>query len=129
VGDLVAEHSSQIVGASAGVLQDVVEQTGLEADQVHVEVGEDESDVEGVDDIGVAGVPDLVPMALGGKAIRAFEDADILPRPELSDLGFELAEELPGLVRGAQFGGSNGLGGIRRHKRLGRRVNAARILL
>ena len=50
VGDLVAEALADLGERHLGVLDDVVEERGLERGRVHVEFGEDQSDLDGVVD-------------------------------------------------------------------------------
>ena len=55
----------------AGVLDDVVQHGGHQALVIHVHVGEDAGDGEGVGDVGLAAAPDLAEMGLLGEIVGA----------------------------------------------------------
>ncbi len=59
VGDLVAEALADLVERNLGVLHDVVKQRGLQRRGVHVQLGEDESDLDGVVDERLAALAAL----------------------------------------------------------------------
>jgi len=56
---LFAEFLANLLDGDAGILDHVVQQTGLDGDRIHAHVGEDESDGGRVDHVGLAGVARL----------------------------------------------------------------------
>ena len=59
LGDLVAEALANLGERDLGVLDDVVQQRGLERRRVHVQLGEDERDLDGVVDERLAALAHL----------------------------------------------------------------------
>ena len=66
VRHVVAEGLADSLDGGEGVLDDVVEQAGGDADHVQLHVGQDVGDLEGMDEVGLAGMADL-PLVLQGR--------------------------------------------------------------
>ena len=70
LGDLAAESPGDLGVGDAAVLLDVVDERRGDGRGVELEVGDGPGGVERMGDVGVAGLADLVAMALFGEAIR-----------------------------------------------------------
>ena len=93
-GHLVAELLADLFQSRGGIFDHIVQEPGLEADHVHVHVGQLAGDQQGMGHVGFAGDPGLAQVAVGREAIGALQRA---PDPPWG--GFP-AGALPGRGRG-----------------------------
>ncbi len=124
-----AKILANILDSDAGILHHVVQQAGLNADQVHPHVGQEVGDHQRMNHVGVAGVTCLELVIVQGEAKGLFELGEIVARPCLPHLGTQVREELiyrrlrrrgrrqaPAGVRrdvnAAWFGGHNSIVGV-----------------
>ena len=92
VGDLVAEALADLVERDVGVLDDVVQQRGLERGGVQVQLGEDERDLERVVDERLAALAHLALVRLPGELVGLVETGEVGVRVVRPDLRFYLFE-------------------------------------
>ena len=76
-----------------------MQQTGLDADQVHVHVGQDEGYVQGMEDVGFAGGAHLPFVALDGEPVSLLELREVLARAQDPEPGLDLTVQALDLCR------------------------------
>ena len=76
--DLLAEQLLDLLGGRQRVLDDVVKQACDDRRRVELHVGQDVGDLEGVNEVGLAGLPDLPLVGEGREDVRAAEQLDVL---------------------------------------------------
>ena len=106
VGDLVAETLFDLFGGDVGVFDGVVEEAGSDGGGVHLELGEDQADFEGMDDVGLAGGALLAFVLLQGEGPGLADDFEVVAGAIVVDLLEEAGEFLVDLgdVGGAGAG-------------------------
>ena len=85
-----------------GVLDDVVQQPGGDADDVQLHVGEDVGDLEGMDEVGLAGMADLSLVLQGRKHVGPPEQLEVrvgAVAPDLVEQVLEANHEERCLIR------------------------------
>ena len=92
-GHLVAELLADLFDRRGGVFDHIVQESGLEADHVHVHVGELAGDQQGMGHVGFAGDPGLAEVAVGREAIGAFQGRQILFGAGFPQVCFQAAVE------------------------------------
>ncbi len=89
-----AEVLAHVLDGDAGVLDHVVQQPGLHADQVHLHVGQEVGHHERMHHVGVAGIADLQLVMFRGETECLFELGEIVARPRFTRFGDELRKQL-----------------------------------
>ena len=93
-GHVLAEILVNILDGDAGVFYHVVQQARLDAHYVHPHVRQVVRHHEGVNHVGVAGIPGLQLVMFGGKAEGLLDGGKIIPRPCFVHLGHEIGKQL-----------------------------------
>ena len=88
---VLAEILANILDSDAGILHHVVQQAGLEADQVHPHVRQEVGDHQRMNHVGVAGITGLELVIVRGEAEGFFERSEIIARPCFPHLGTQIA--------------------------------------
>ena len=78
VGDLLAEALLDFGGGDVGVFDGVVEQAGGDGGGVHLQLGEDEGDFEGMNDVGFARGALLAGVVAGGELPGLFDAGKVV---------------------------------------------------
>src|SRR5437879_5139825 len=105
-GNLVAKFSADVLQLDAGVFDGVVEKSGLQANQVHLHVGKNVRNVQGMDQVRLTRFADLAFMRLGRQTVRLFKRTKVLVRAQGVDLLRQLRIQLIDLAgRSGHFGG------------------------
>src|ERR1035437_4579562 len=114
-GHLGAELLAHLIDGDAGVLHDIVEQTGFHGHHVHAHVGEDVRHHDGMDHVGFAGIAGLAFVIFAGEAEGFLERGEIVLGAVLADLDFQFGVQLLDRVGRRRywpgFGQTGGLGG------------------
>ena len=92
VRDVVAEGLADALDGGQGVLDDVVEQAGGDAHDVELHVGEDVGDLEGMDEVGLAGMADLSLVLQGREDVGPPEQLEVGVRAVGPDLFEQVLE-------------------------------------
>jgi hypothetical protein len=85
-GDLVPEALADLRELVRGVLDHVVQERRLERRRIEVELGENQADLDGVLDEGLAGLADLALVSREREVIRVVEPGEVgvrIVRPDL----------------------------------------------
>ncbi len=77
LGELGPEGRLQHLAGGERVLQDVVEEPDGDADLVELEVGEEKGDLQGVGQVGLAGLPQLVLVHLRREVVDGAQEGDV----------------------------------------------------
>ena len=81
-----AEGRLEPLGGGEGVLDDVVEEAGGDGHHVHLQVGEDGGDLEGMDQVRLAGMTDLAAVLQGREDVGPPQQLDVGVRVVVPDL-------------------------------------------
>ncbi len=107
--DVFAEFFANFFEFDRRVFDDVVQQAGFNADEIHLHVGQDVGDSERMGDVGFARFAFLGAVLLGGKPIGEVERRQIFLGAEETHLLFESAIEFLYLGRFQNAGRHEGL--------------------
>ncbi len=93
IGDLFPEKLLDVVVGIGRVLNDVVQDSGHEGLLVQFQLGKDQRDIQGMDDIGLAGTAHLVFVRVGGQAVRLLDQSHVLGGMIAADLADQAREQ------------------------------------
>ncbi len=116
VGDLFAEASGDLGGGDVGVFDGVVQQAGGDGGGVHLELGEDLRDFQGMADVGLTRGAALALVLLDGKGPGGADEVEVVGGPVGLDGLDEVLEPCIKIGVFHRWSGSDGwrLGGGRR---------------
>jgi hypothetical protein len=109
VGDLLAEFGDDVFGGDGGVFDGVVEEAGGDGGGVELHLGEDEGDLQRMEDVGLAGGAELAVMVLEAELPGLADDVGVVGGTIGVDGVQEPAKLLPEQVRDPLNGERGGL--------------------
>jgi hypothetical protein len=109
VGDLLAEFGDDVFGGDRGVFDGVVEEAGGDGGGVELHLGEDEGDLQRMEDVGLAGGAELAVMVLEAELPGLADDVGVVGGTIGVDGVQEPAKLLPEQVRDPLNGERGGL--------------------
>src|ERR1022692_2692884 len=113
---LRAELFAHLFDGDAGVLHDIVEQTGFHGHYVHAHVGQYVRHQDGMGHVRFAGIAGLACVILAGEAEGLLQRGEIVLGAVLADLGFQFGVQLlHGVGEKRYWGGFGKTGGLGRH--------------
>jgi hypothetical protein len=89
-----AESLPNLIDRDLGVFNDVVQQAGFEADHVHLHVGQDQRDIQRMDQVRLARFTNLVLMGIRGHAVSLFQLRQVVLGPEQAHFLLKLSVQL-----------------------------------